>query len=65
MKAEFKPGGNFGYDRNRGGDNGNGGSSKYNDDRADLISQFTNSGNGYGSLDYTYVVVTPSTEQRL
>ena len=57
-------GGNFGYDRNRGGDNGNGGGSKYDDPRSNLISQFTNSGNGYGSLDYTYVVVTPSTEQR-
>ena len=58
------PGGNLGYDRQYGGDNGNGGVSKYDSSRVTLINAFLNSGNGFGSLDYTYVVETPSTEQR-
>ena len=58
------PGGNLGYDRRYGGDNGNGGVSKYDSSRVTLINAFLNSGNGFGSLDYTYVVETPSTEQR-
>ena len=58
------PGGDFGYDRNRGGNNGNGGTSKFDSSRATLLREFSNSGNGYGSLEYTYVVKTPSTEKR-
>ena len=58
------PGGEQGLDKRYGAKNGNGGSSRYDDSRSNLISQFENNGNGFGSLDYTYVVVTPSTEQR-
>ena len=36
----------------------------YDSPSATLINAFLNNGNGYGTLDYTYVVVTPSTEQR-
>ena len=57
-------GGNQGLDKRYGAQNGNGGGSRYDDPRANLISEFEHNGNGYGSLDYTYVVVTPSTEQR-
>ena len=58
------PGGNQGLDRRYGARNGNGGTSGYDDPRSNLITAFLNSGNGFGSLSYTYVVVTPSTEQR-
>ena len=57
-------GGNQGLDKRYGAKNGNGGDSRYDDPRANLISEFENNGNGFGSLSYTYVVVTPSTEQR-
>ena len=57
-------GGRFGYDRQYGGDNGNGGTSKFDSSRATLLREFTNDDNGWGSLEYTYVVVTPSTEKR-
>ena len=58
------PGGSAGADKRYGAQNGNGGTSGYDDSRANLINAFENSDNGYGSLSYTYVVVTPSTEQR-
>ncbi len=57
-------GGSKGLDRAYGAQNGNGGGSRYDDPRANLISEFENNDNGYGSLSYTYVVVTPSTEDR-
>ena len=57
-------GGRFGYDRQYGGDNGNGGTSKYDSSRATLLREFANDDNGWGSLEYTYVVKTPSTEKR-
>ena len=59
-----QPGGAQGLDKRYGARNGNGGGSRYDDSRSNLISQFENNGNGFGSLSYTYVVVTPSTEQR-
>ena len=62
--SDGQPGGDRGIDNRYGADNGNGGESSYDDPRADLISQFENSGNGYGSLNYTSVVVTPSSETR-
>ena len=58
------PGGASGFDRNRGGDTGNGGVSKYDSPRVTLVNAFLNNGNGYGTLDYMSTSQVPSTEQR-
>ena len=58
------PGGAGGFDRNRGGDTGNGGVSKYDSPRVTLVNAFLNNGNGYGTLDYMSTSQIPSTEKR-
>ena len=58
------PGGAGGFDRNRGGDTGNGGVSKYDSSKVTLVNAFLNNGNGYGTLDYMSTSQIPSTEKR-
>ena len=58
------PGGASGFDRNRGGDTGNGGVSKFDSPRVTLVNAFLNNGNGYGTLDYMSTSQIPSTEKR-
>ena len=58
------PGGAAGFDRNRGGDTGNGGVSKFDSPRVTLVNAFLNNGNGYGTLDYMSTSQVPSTEER-
>jgi len=58
------PGGASGFDRNRGGDTGNGGVSKFDSPRVTLVNAFLNNGNGYGTLDYMSTSQVPSTEER-
>ena len=57
--------GNRGWDNNHGAYSGNGGGSRYDDPIADLVSNFSHSGNGYASLSYDSTSTTATTETRI